>query len=54
MIRLLFLFLPFLAGHSVPDTLSYEVHYKLGTLDTRVVTANLTWNDTDWNEIPAY
>ena len=54
MVRLLFLLLPFLAGHSVPDTLSYDVRYKLGTLDTRVVTAKLTWNDTEWNGIPAY
>ena len=32
----------------------YEVRYKMGVIDTRVVTAEITWEESSWNGVPAY
>jgi hypothetical protein len=54
MTHLLYLLLPALIGLSSPDTTRYDVHYKLGAIDTRVVTAEITWEKSVWEEIPAW
>lgn len=54
MTQILYLLLPALIELASPDTTQYEVHYKLGALDTRVVTAEITWEQSVWEEIPAW
>jgi hypothetical protein len=52
--RLTFLLIPVLLLTETLGTARYEVRYKLGALDTRVVTAEITWEESSWNGIPAY
>lgn len=52
--RLTFLLIPVLLLTETLGTARYEVRYKLGSLDTRVVTAEITWEESSWNGIPAY
>lgn len=52
--RLAYLLLPALLLTETLGTARYEVRYKLGLLDTRVVTAEITWEESSWNGVPAY
>jgi len=52
--RLAYLLLPVLLLTETLGSANYEVRYKLGMLDTRVVTAEITWEESSWNGIPAY
>lgn len=52
--RLAYLLLPALLMTETLGTARYEVRYKLGLFDTRVVTAEITWEESSWNGIPAY
>ena len=54
MTRLAYLLLPVLLLSETLGTARYEVRYKLGAIDTRVVTAEITWEESSWNGIPAY
>ncbi len=52
--RLTYLLIPVLLLTETLGTARYEVRYKLGALDTRVVTAEITWEASSWNGTPAY
>lgn len=54
MIRFAYLLLPLLLGLSTPEKINYDVRYILGDLNTRVITVEITWEESEWNEIPAY
>ena len=52
--RLAYLLLPALLLTETLGQARYEVRYKLGLIDTRVVSAEITWEESTWNGIPAY
>ena len=52
--RLTCLLIPVLLLTETLGTAHYEVCYKLGALNTRVVTVEITWEESSWNGIPAY
>lgn len=47
-----------LGAGSIPaeslGTVSYDVHYKLGAITTKVATATISWEKESWNGVPAY
>ena len=54
MTRLFYLMLPCLLLLSEAVTTQYEVRYKLGSMNMRVVTLDISWEESEWNGEPAY
>lgn len=52
--RFAYILLPLLVSLSSLGTVQYDVWYKLGQLNTRVATADISWEEASWNGIPAY
>lgn len=52
--RFLYLMLPSLLLLSEFGTTTYEVRYKLGSLNMRVVTVDISWEKSKWNGEPAF
>lgn len=54
MTRFLYLLLPCLLLLSESETTPYEVRYKLGSLNMRVVNVDISWEESEWNGEPAF
>lgn len=50
----IYILLPLLLLSEGLGTAKYDARYKLGALDTRVIAAEITWEESEWNGVPVY
>lgn len=54
LIFILLFLLPFIGRAQEPESLEYELRYKLGAMKTKVANATMTLEPSEWQEQPAY